>query len=181
MAPTSSTATLTNDGLTLLGSDPGTVSFFALENITVVLWHAKPYPGAVDQLARVSERRRKQNPHGVSVIHLVQGSQWELPDAPTRDAFVRLMKAGEGKLAAVSVVVGSSGFWASAVRSLVTGLRVLARGSFDMGLHGSISEVVGWLPARHSARTGITIAPEVLERVLTFALHYEQPSGERSA
>lgn len=167
---------LTNDGLTLLGTDPGLVSFFAFENITIVVWHGKPTPASVDALTRISEKRRKANPHGVSVIHLVQG-QWELPDSPTRDAFVRLMKDGDGQLAVVSVVIGGSGFWASAVRSLVTGLRVLARGSFDMGLHGEISEVVSWLPAKHTARTGIAVKADQLERVLTFAQSYVHPTA----
>jgi hypothetical protein len=176
VAPQASPPALTSDGVTLLGSDPGMVSFFAFENITIVVWHGKPNPGSVDQLTRVSERRRKANPHGVSVIHLVQG-QWELPDSATREAFVRLMKDGDGQLAVVSVVIGGSGFWASAVRSLVTGFRVLARGSFDMGLHGEISEVVSWLPARHTARTGVAVKSEQLERVLTFAQSHVQPSA----
>ena len=143
-------------GPSLLDREPGVVSLFALENITLIVWHAQPTERAVDRLRQTTERRRKQYPNGISVIHLVKGGI-VLPDMPTREAFVRLMKSSNNALACVAVIVGGTGFWASAARSLVTGLRVLARGEFDMRLHGDISEVVKWLPEKHAARTGVSV------------------------
>jgi len=146
----------------------------AYENVTIVIWHAMPGPESVERLRVVSARRRQQYPHGLSVVHIIKG-QFELPDAPTRDAFVRLVKEAEGALLVLAVVITGMGFWASAVRSLVTSIRVLSRGSFDLGLHSSIEEVVRWLPGKHSQRTGTPLAADVIERVLRRADAFEQP------
>jgi hypothetical protein len=149
----------------LLEREPGVVSLYAFDNITLIVWHAQPNERAVDRLHRVTERRRKQYPNGISTIHLVK-VDISLPDQPTRDAFVRLMKSSNGALACVAVVVGGAGFWASTARSMITGMRVLARGQFDMRLHGEISEVVKWLPERHAARTGVHVDAVQLGRAL---------------
>lgn len=151
----------------LLDNEPGVVSLYAAENITLIVWHDQPNERAVDRLHRVTERRRKQYPNGISTIHLVKGNL-TLPDQPTRDAFVRLMKSSNSALACVAVVVGGSGFWASAARSLITGLRVLARGSFDMRLHGDTTEVTKWLPEKHAARTGVHVDAAQLSEALQF-------------
>ena len=162
------------DEPTLLDREPGIVSVYGFENITLIVWHAQPTERAVDRLHRVTERRRKQYPNGISVIHLVK-VDIALPDQPTRDAFVRLMKSSNGALACVAVVVGGAGFWASTARSMITGMRVLARGQFDMRLHGEISEVVKWLPERHAARTGMHVEPAHLSRIL-HQIEAEPPS-----
>ena len=152
---------------TLLDHEAGVVSLYGAENITFIVWHGQPNEHAVDRLHRITERRRRQFPNGISVVHVVKGNI-ALPDQTTREAFVRLMKSSNGALACVAVVVGGTGFWASAARSLITSLRVLARGEFDMRLHGEIAEVVKWLPERHAARTGVHMDAAQLAHVLRF-------------
>lgn len=149
-----------------LGGDPGVVSFYGYENITIFVWHAKPTLVAAQQLSVVSQRRRAAFAHGISVVHLVQVT-FEMPDGPTRDEFVRLLRDGGGKLAVLCMIVGTSGFWASALRSLITGLRVLSRGTFDIGFHMDIAESVEYLHSRHLAKTGVTIDDEHFTGVLT--------------
>ena len=149
-----------------LGDEPGVVSFYGYENITIIVWHAKPTLAAAQHLARVSQRRRAEFVQGISVVHLVQVT-FEMPDGPTRDEFVRLLRDGGGKLAVLCVIVGAGGFWASALRSLVTGLRVLSRGSFDLGLHTDMAEAIEYLRPRHLAKTGVAISGEQFSSVLT--------------
>mgnify|MGYP003471438812 CR=1 FL=1 len=149
---------------------------YGFENITLIVWQAQPTERAVERLHAVTEKRRKQFPHGISVIHLVKGNI-ALPEQATRDAFVRLMKVTDGVLACVAVVVGGTGFWASAARSLVTGLRVLARGEFEMRLHGEIAEVVKWLPEKHAARTGVHVESSQLSQALHFVERASQRAG----
>jgi len=151
--------------LSELDCEPGIATLFELANITIVAWHGQPNEHAVDRLRRATEIRRRQYPTGLSVIHLVKG-EISLPDAATRQAFVRLMQTSNAALACVAVVVGGAGFWASTARSLVTGMRVLARGAFDMRLHGTVDEVVAWLPAKHAAKTGFAISTTQLEAAL---------------
>jgi hypothetical protein len=149
-----------------LGGEPGVVSLYGFENITIVVWHATPTLVAAQHLARVSQRRRVEFAHGLSVVHLVPG-RFDMPDGPTRDAFVKLLRDGGGKLAVLGVVVGAGGFWASALRSLVTGLRVVSRGSFDLGLHTEIRGVVDYLVPRHLTHTGVAVDPDQLTGMLT--------------
>jgi hypothetical protein len=146
----------------------------AYENVTIIVWHAPPDPAAVERLRHVSERRRKQYPNGISAVHFIKG-QFELPSAPTRDAFVRLVREGEGTLNVLAVIVSGAGFWASAVRSLITSFRVLSRGNFDLGFYASVEELMKLLPEKHRVRTGVTLAPEALARALRRADAFEQP------
>ena len=157
---------LTRTAIEAFGGEPGVVSLHGFENITIVVWYGKPTLAAAQLLARVSQRRRAEFTNGISAVHLVQGV-FEMPDAPTRDTFVKLLRDGGSKLAVVCVVIRGGGFWASAMRSLVTGLRVLSRGSFDLGLHTELSAAVDYLLPRHHAKTGVPIIAEQLTAVLS--------------
>jgi hypothetical protein len=154
--------------LTLLDAEPGSVTLYAHENITIIVWWGPASTLAVQRLHRITEQRRKQHPQGLSVIHIVKGDL-VLPDQETRDAFVRLMRDSDTALAAVAVVIGGGGFWASALRSVITGMRVLARSAFEMRLHGNIDEVLKWLPDKHAKRTGVVIDKDRLRRALETA------------
>jgi hypothetical protein len=166
---------MSGDDLTLIDLLPRVVSFFAFHNVTIVVWHATPEPLAVERLRVVSERRRKQHPKGLSVVHLVQTAPLELPDGPTRQGFARVIKEGRETLALVAVVVPVGGFMASAVRSLLTGIRVASRGSFEMGLYADVEELVRWLPDEHHARTGVVLASDSLRAALRSAQSFVQP------
>jgi len=151
-----------------LGGEAGVISLYGFENITIILWHGKPTVAAAEELTRVSQHRRAKFPHGISAVHLVPAT-FELPDGPTRDTFAKLLRDGdgEGKLAVVCVLIRGGGFWASAMRSLLTGLRVLSRGSVDLGLHTDLGAAVDYLLPRHLERTGVPIGREQLSAVLT--------------
>lgn len=149
-----------------LGGEPGVVSLYGLENITIIVWHSKPTVAAVEELTRVSQYRRAKFSHGISAVHLVPAAL-ELPDGPTREMFVKLLRDGDGKLAVVCVLIRGAGFWASAMRSLLTGLRVVSRGSVDLGLHTDLGAAVDYLLPRHHEKTGVPIGREHLSAVLT--------------
>ncbi|HET8936067.1 MAG TPA: hypothetical protein VFN67_21620 [Polyangiales bacterium] len=159
----------TQGALVPLSGETGIVSFYGFENITIIVWHAKPTLAAAQHLSRVSIRRRVEFENGISVIHLVQGT-FEMPDASTRDAFAKLLRDGGGKLAVLCVIVGTGGFWASALRSLITGLRVVSRGTFDSGLYKDVREAVDYLVPRHLTQTGVPIDVDQLTDVLTTLL-----------
>jgi hypothetical protein len=156
----------THSTLDAFEGEPGVVSLYGYENMTIIVWHAKPTVLAVQKLARVSQRRRAEFEHGISVVHLVP-KVFEMPDPAARDAFLKVLRDGGGKLAVLCIIVASGGFWASALRSLVTGLRVLSRESFDLGLYTDIREAVDYLLPRHFAKTGVAVSPEPLASVLT--------------
>jgi hypothetical protein len=168
------------DELTLFDLLPGAVSFFAFHNVTIVVWHSTPDPLSVERLRLVSERRRKQHPK-LSVIHMLHGAPLDmLPDTPTRHGLAQVVKEGQGTLALVAVLVPVAGFMASAIRGLLTGIRVASRGTFEMGLYADLEELVRWLPDEHRARTGVTLDKDALRRALQRALSFGQPDDPLS-
>ena len=78
-----------------------------------------------------------------------------------------MMKTEADHFGAVAVVICGSGFVASAVRSFLTGLRLVAPSTFDFRLHGKTFEVLKWFPAAHFSRTGQTVDTIRLSRVLS--------------
>ena len=62
-------------------------------------------------------------------------------------------------LRCVAAVVEGTGFWGSAMRSMMGNAHLAAHSetSSVMRIHGSIDEVMSWLPAEHARRTGVVL------------------------
>jgi hypothetical protein len=151
-----------SDKVTELEGLPGVLTIYGYKNVNFVIWDGPASVETAELMGRVTERRQRKHPEGLSVVHIVR-AQVAMPDAVTRDALVKLMKEVEGAVVALAVVIGGTGFWASGLRSLVTGMKMLSRSSFEMRLHGRVEEVVAWLPAAHTKRTGVPLeASELL-------------------
>lgn len=164
----SSRLSLLPSELRILDEEPGRFSFFAWRNLTIAVWLEPPDADAVLRLARVGEVRIKQSETLLSDVHLVLG-RLKFPDATTREHLITESRKAAPHLAAVAVLVGGEGFWASAIRSFITGIHVLVPGSFQLRLFGDLAELVAWLPIVNENRTGVPIPSEQLHTVLTRA------------
>jgi hypothetical protein len=160
--------------ITVHDTEPGAFYIASWKGVVMVRWESAATGGAVERLAKVSaDLAADEREPARSNVHIIaDGAGLPTPDA--RAGFIRLMKQHAGRLACVAIVVGGTGFLASAMRSLMTGMRLLAPRSFNYRLHGSIHEVVEWLPAEHFARTGEQLDPRRLAEVLA---SWEKPSG----
>jgi hypothetical protein len=156
----------------LIEVEPGTCYAGAWANVAVTLWVSRGTLPAAERVARVSEELRAQFPNGVSSIHLIREGA-ALPTSEGRERLIKLMNVGAEQLACVGIVVGGSGFWASAIRSLVTGMRAVSSRAYQLKLAGSIGEIVDWLPALHNKRTGSAITAAELQRALEAASAWE--------
>jgi hypothetical protein len=152
--------------LTVEDSEPGRFHMASWRNVLMVRWESAADSSAVERLAKVSKALAAAN-LGTrrSNIHVI-GEGVGLPTPAARDGFVELMKEHADRLACVAIVVGGTGFLASAMRSLMTGMRLLAPRSFNYRLHGSIEEVAKWLPTEHLAKPGEEIDGRRLGQVL---------------
>ncbi|HMI82768.1 MAG TPA: hypothetical protein VK550_01680 [Polyangiaceae bacterium] len=147
----------------------------------MVRWESAADISAVERLAKVStDLAAEQLQIRRSTVHIIADGAG-LPTPAARAGFIDLMKQHAGRLACVAIVVGGTGFLASAMRSLMTGMRLLSPRSFNYRLHGSIDEVVKWLPAEHLARTGEQIDPRRLARVLAAFEKGELGASPRAA
>jgi hypothetical protein len=143
------------DGLTLHG----------WRNIQIASWTAQGTIPLVEQLAEHSRRFHHRHPEGVSVVHLISKGP-ALPEAPTRERLKTLMEANAKTLACVAIVLDGRGFWASAVRSFLVGLRLVSPRTITMQVFSTSQEVAAWLPEIHFQRTNVKVeASELLGAV----------------
>jgi len=149
----------------VLDTEPGAFIFGSWKNVFVGVWESQATLPAVERMVRATNVLNDLHPDGRSTIHIVAHGAG-LPTADVRAHFVGALKNNAGKLACVAVVVGGTGFWTSALRSFVTGLRWLAPRSFDFRMSTTIEDVAKWLPAEHGKRTGVDLDPRRLVQVL---------------
>lgn len=150
----------------VVGQVPGVHQVWAWRNVVVVRWIGRPSGEAAAMLGPISDQLfARLTATKLSYVHLVP-NKLELPDAESRTAFIELTQNYGSRTACVAVVVGGVGFWASAVRGFVTGIRVIAPRTMDFRLHAEISELLEWFPEEHARRSGEQLEPSELLRKL---------------
>jgi hypothetical protein len=148
---------VTERELIVLDSEPGQFVFGAYHNVAVCAWAAQANTIAVSRLGHAVGSICRTHTEGVSMLHMIMdGSGVPAPEA--RDALVALASARAERVASIAVAVLGSGFWASAMRSFVTGVRIACPRGFELGIHASVGEAVAWLPSGHAQRTGVYLS-----------------------
>jgi hypothetical protein len=151
-----------------LTSAPNDVSLYWLENVAIMAWHTKVTAPVIEALHVESEPRRKRYPTGMSFVHIGR-VEYAMMDAATRDAFVRLGRELGTYTVATAIVAGASGFLASTLRSIATGILVMSNQHVELRFHAKAEEVAEWLPEKHERGTGVKLDPERLRRLLVRA------------
>ena len=138
--------------------------FGSWKNVFVTNWLLEATIPAIDRMLAALAAMPRIAAKRSDIYVIAEGAR--LPEAAVRSYFIDAIKHSEHELACVAVVVEGSGFWASAVRSFVTGLHWLAPRSFDFRLHSSTDEVLERFPAVHEQLTGVRLDPYRLQRIL---------------
>jgi hypothetical protein len=131
----------------------------------IVSWTSRATGAAATRLSDVTQRMTASHPSGISAIHLIANNVG-VPTPEGRSGIMKIMNDKAKSLACVAVVVGGTGFWASTMRSVVTGMRFMTPRNFDLRLHASSEEVLDWLPKEHEQSTGVSVDSALLARVL---------------
>jgi hypothetical protein len=157
----------TSSDVTVLHDVPGFVCFGMWNDILFARWEQAADFAAVSRLQAINrDFRRAHSGRRLSGIHIVlEGAG--LPTPEGRAGLADMMKKHADQFGAIAVVVGGTGFFGSAIRSFLTGLRILAPRDFDFRLHGKSSEILDWFPAAHQRRTGERVDVFQLGRVIT--------------
>lgn len=162
----------------ILDREPGVFAFSAWQNITMFVWQGRAGLQAVRRLAEVTDPIYAAYPEGVSNIHILTAGI-PLPGNEVRDELGKLMRSRAHQRACIGFVLEGGGFWASALRSLITGMRVLAPRSFELRIGGSVEEVANWLPGPHFKKTGRHVDSEsiraAIEETRTASIALEPP------
>lgn len=150
---------------TIAEVEPAVCAVAIWHNFVITMWVAAGTQSAVARVARVTAQTCEQHPEKVSHIHLLK-TGIGLPSSDARAGLVQIMKDHGTRIGVCAVMVGGAGFWASAMRSTITAMRMLAPREFELRLHGTVEEILAWVPDAHRQCTGVDIPASALERVL---------------
>ena len=145
--------------------------FATFRNVLIATWTIQSTGPLAKKLGDVSAAFTRAHPEGFSTIHVI-AKKPPLPTTEAREEFAALTRQYAKQLACVGTVLEGSGFWASAVRSMVVGIRLLAAQPFEMQVYSSIEELAAWLPGPHGGKTGVKLDPSELGRTADGAPKY---------
>lgn len=156
-----------SDSLETLVVERGRCHFSAYKNITISVWVGQADVAAAQAALRAGKEMARRHPQGHSAACFVLDG---LP-GPTADAHPLIAKVlgQRSDLKCAAIILEGSGFWASGLRSMINNTHREANGNAGLKIATSLSDVVGWLAENHEERTGVAIAPDVLQEVLTRA------------
>jgi hypothetical protein len=139
-------------------------------DVAFVHWLARADAPAMERVHGVLRQVVSEHPRGVSFIHVAHEGVG-LPDAGARQALTQMMAEFAEVTVCVGVVLRGNGFWASAMQSVLTGLRLLAPPRrWQMRFANHQSEIAGWVAKAHEQRTQRALDPGELETVLEHVL-----------
>ena len=150
----------------LLDLDPGRFRYSAWRNLTIGVWAGQATREAAERVLRVSKHMASQHDKGhSSIVFVLDGAPAPLPEANA--VFAKMYDNQVSDLSCLAIVIEGGGFWASRIRSTITSLRISTPGSLMIRVADKLEQVVEWLPAEHTQRTGMKVTPSELRAVLT--------------
>jgi predicted nucleic acid-binding Zn ribbon protein len=155
--------------LALLAREPGAYGFYRWRNIAINAWASQPTGAAVQVLARLTEKSLTECPEGIASIHWIESGAG-LPTAEARLSLGEIAKRYGQHLICVSVVLHGSGFWASALRSALTGVVLLAPRTYSLRFHADIPELTDFVLSELQQRCGRAPESERVRRAVEEAL-----------
>jgi hypothetical protein len=149
----------------LFDHEPGQFYAAYYRNLSIVVWAGGADGAAVKRVRGISQLLIGRFPDGHSNVSIVLNGV-PPPTDEARQAFNYIFDGRVSDLRCMAVVLEGDGFWASALRSTVTGLRNAATTAFTVKLFSQLDPVSEWLPAEHLARTGVALDSEELRAAL---------------
>jgi hypothetical protein len=126
-------------------------------------------PRAVDVLGKLTERSALECPGGIASIHWIAHGAG-LPTAEARAQLAEIAKRWDRHLLCVGVLLRGDGFWASAVRSALTGIVLLAPRGYQMRFYGELSPLTRFVSEQVQQRTGEAHDPGRMRETVEQAL-----------
>jgi hypothetical protein len=151
-----------------LAIEAGTYGFYRWQNVAINVWSGQPSLAAVQVLSELTERSLSECPGGIASIHWLD-SGVGLPTAEVRVRLGELARRYPKHVSCVGVLLQGSGFWASATRSALTGVMLLAPRTFALRFFGDVGELSAYI-AREQAQRGAPIDAESLMAAIEDAL-----------
>lgn len=130
--------------LLLLASKKGEYGFYRWGPVAINVWASQPTPSAVQVMNELTERSLVECPGGIASIHWLDEGV-ALPTAEARVSLSDIARRYEKHVLCVGVMLQGSGFWASATRSALTGIMLLAPRTFFLRFFSETPELVAYI------------------------------------
>lgn len=153
----------------LVGAVSGIFCAYRYQNVAITFWFG---PATMESLV-VFERGANDNaqlhPQGFSLINIMVPGGRSLPSAEVRAKFAQIAAEHAQRTAAVAVLIPGTGFWASAMRGMITALSMMSPRDYELQTFGNFPQMIEWLVPVHARRTSVAIEPRELLRALQTA------------
>jgi hypothetical protein len=132
-----------------------------IANMTFSAWDAPPIAEHVEAFMAVAKTLSVMYPQNSNVTLVMRNS--ELPGPAARIALEELTAQYASKIHSVALVIEGDGFWASMVRSFLTGLHLLRGNGYRCKGFASPTDACPWLLPAHEADTGVSLSAREIE------------------
>jgi hypothetical protein len=163
--------------VTEVSSFAGVHCAFVWKNVAITVWFGPATMASLAVFEKGCRSNCAQHPEGISSVHILVPGGRSMPSAEARAQVGRIMRENAQSTVAAAALVPGDGFWASALRSMMTAILMLAPRSMAFRMFGDLDQLAQWLGPLHSRATGVVVEPSELLRVL----QYVQRSALRAA
>ena len=159
---------------TILSTADGCV-FGYWRNVVIEIWSARADAALMAEVERLLDTVTRTHPK-VSIVVLTL-NQVPLPSPEARAEMQRMTARFTKQTIVTSILLESSGFWASAVIAFVTSLQALQNKQMRVKTFSSLDELIAWTVPAHNAESPLPIGASDLRSVLTQALARVEKPG----
>ncbi|MDD9946473.1 MAG: hypothetical protein OXU20_35840 [Myxococcales bacterium] len=145
---------------------PGQYAFGSLANVSISIWLCQATEPAASEMKASVDEIMARYPNGASAI-LWLSAGTELPTAGARKHFVDILRTHGSAAGEVGAVLAGGGFWASAVRAMLTGLKLASAGTVNFRVEGDLESLIAWFPDAHFSRTRVHVPGAALAKAVT--------------
>lgn len=152
---------------------PGEFALGSVGNVGIQVWVAQGTAEGALAVRTLAEAVAADFPGGMSSIHFLKGGT-ELPGSEARSEFARLLRDFGDQMGEVVIVLDAGGFWASAVRAMINGIRIASGGRVSLSVARDFREVLDWFPEANRKTTGVLVSERELAAAMSTLLEAAQ-------
>lgn len=130
-------------------------------NMTFSAWNTAPVAEHVEAFMALAKNLSTTYERNSNVSLVMRNT--ELPGADARVALEALTAQYASKIHSVALVIDGDGFWASMIRSFLTGLHLLRGHGYRCKGFATPAEATPWLLPAHIADTGVSLSAHEIE------------------
>ena len=160
-------------------SDTDDVCIALWRNLLVVVWRVRLGESAIELIEAMAQRMVTTFQQGFGLIQYIESAA-SLPSDDERRALEMLMQKLSGSCKCSAVIYEGSGFRASVIRSVETGINLAAKQDFPNLVFNNVEEALVWLTTRVPSIAGRRTSSTQLHHVLSACRGVEVPAEEEA-